>query len=482
MANAPGRGPGRGHGGPRGGGRPKNSKQMILRLLAYIEQDKYKMILAYICVFANTLATLAGSYMLRPLINTYIVPSDGSRGSISGLAGGLAVLGCIYMVGVVANYLQARIMLTIAQGALLKIRTELFEKMQELPVKFYDTNANGDLMSRFTNDVDTIGNMLSNTLVQLFSGILSIIGTFALMLYTNVYLTIVTVVMLPVIMKAGGFVASRSRRRVERNDGAVLVENGDAVRAVAEELLVTGQVVEAVQGLRGLVSQVLDGARVADGDGGGVGQRPGEVDVLAIERPLLGAQQERAEGLALERERDGGNRQDARVRDRVLDLAKERMRADIVDHERLAGAGRFLNLGIAIELDAQVDDFRVVAGGHHAPMPMDVVEEDERAAGHCHVRGQSARDLAKEGRHVESGGVAGGQIEQGRELFTAASLLEMDNAIGEQRLDPQREFASLCPSKDKGAHAGAQGAPGLLKGVDNGERRDLSPINRVSDR
>ena len=226
MANAPGRGPGRGHGGPRGGGRPKNSKQTILRLLAYIEQDKYKMILAYICVFANTLATLAGSYMLRPLINTYIVPSDGSRGSISGLAGGLAVLGCIYMVGVVANYLQARIMLTIAQGALLKIRTELFEKMQELPVKFYDTNANGDLMSRFTNDVDTIGNMLSNTLVQLFSGILSIIGTFALMLYTNVYLTIVTVVMLPVIMKAGGFVASRSRKYFSAQQAALGAMNG----------------------------------------------------------------------------------------------------------------------------------------------------------------------------------------------------------------------------------------------------------------
>lgn len=237
MASAPNRGPGpggpgRGPGGPgrgpgpRGGGKPKNSKETIKRLLSYLEQDKYKMVIAFICVFANTLATLAGSYMLRPLINKYIVPTDGSAGSISGFVGGLVVLGCIYFVGVVANYLQSRLMLEIAQGALMKIRTDLYAKMQDLPVKFYDTNANGDLMSRFTNDVDTIGNMLSNTLVQLFSGILSIIGTFALMLYTNVYLTIVTVVMLPIIMKAGGFVASRSQKYFSAQQAALGAMNG----------------------------------------------------------------------------------------------------------------------------------------------------------------------------------------------------------------------------------------------------------------
>ena len=228
----PGRGPGRGPGGPggprgpRGGGKPKNGKQTIIRLLRYLEQDKLKLIVAYICVLASTLATLAGSYMLRPLINTYIVPSDGSRGDIVGLAGGLATLAAIYMVGVAANYLQSRIMLTIAQGALLKIRTDLFAKMQELPVKFYDTNANGDLMSRFTNDVDTIGMMLSNTIVQLFSGILSIIGTFGLMLYTNVYLTIVTIVMIPIIMRAAGFVAMRSGKYFGAQQAALGAMNG----------------------------------------------------------------------------------------------------------------------------------------------------------------------------------------------------------------------------------------------------------------
>ena len=103
-------------------------------------------------------------------------------------------------------------MLTVAQNALQKIRDDLFTKMQNLPVRFYDTNNNGDLMSRFTNDVDTIGQMLSNTLVQLFSGALSIVGTLFLMIYTNLYLTVVTIIMIPLMMKAGGMVARRSQK------------------------------------------------------------------------------------------------------------------------------------------------------------------------------------------------------------------------------------------------------------------------------
>ncbi len=149
---------------------------------------------------------------LRPIINTYIAPVDGSRGDAAGLAGALTVMALVYSVGVLTNYLQAKVMLTVAQNALKRLRDELFIKLQALPVRYYDTNANGDIMSRFTNDVDTIGNMLSSTLVQLFSGALSLIGTFLLMVYTNVYLTLVTLVMIPVMMKAGGGVARRSRR------------------------------------------------------------------------------------------------------------------------------------------------------------------------------------------------------------------------------------------------------------------------------
>ncbi len=234
------RGGGPGGHNPRGGGRPKNQKETIKRLFTYIEQDKMKLALAFLCVIANTLATLAGSYMLRPIINNFIAPTDGRPGDIKGLAGALAVMGVVYIVGVCANYLQSRTMLTIAQSALLRIRTDLFEKMQKLPVKFYDTNANGDLMSRFTNDVDTIGMMLSNTLVQLFSGALSIVGTLALMIYTNIYLTVVTLVLLPLIMKAGGAVAMRSQKHFGAQQAALGAMNGYI------EEMITGQKVVKV--------------------------------------------------------------------------------------------------------------------------------------------------------------------------------------------------------------------------------------------
>ena len=195
-------------------------------MLSYLEKDKMWMGAAFLCVIVSTLTNLAGSYMLRPIINTYIVPLDGSRGDSAGLFRALIVMAGIYLLSVAANYTQSRIMLTIAQNALQRIREELFAKMQKLPLRFYDTNNNGDLMSRFTNDVDTIGNMLSSTLVQLFSGALSIIGTLVLMIYTNIYLTVITVVMIPLMMKAGGFVAGRSQKYFSAQQSALGALNG----------------------------------------------------------------------------------------------------------------------------------------------------------------------------------------------------------------------------------------------------------------
>lgn len=224
---APKRGMGHGPGGGRmAKGTPKNSKATIKRLMGYLNEDKSKMMLAFFCVIVNTIASLAGSYMLRPIINTYIAPMDGSRGDVAGLAKALVVLALVYAVGVVANYAQAKVMLTVAQNALQKIRDDLFTKMQSLPVRFYDTNNNGDLMSRFTNDVDTIGQMLSNTLVQLFSGALSIVGTLFLMIYTNLYLTAVTIIMIPLMMKAGGMVARRSQKYFSAQQTSLGAVNG----------------------------------------------------------------------------------------------------------------------------------------------------------------------------------------------------------------------------------------------------------------
>ncbi len=220
----PGRGPG--PGGPRGGGRPKSTGAALKRLMSYLKEDRLRMGIAFFCVIVNTVATLTGSYMLRPIINEFIAPPDGSPGDVAGLFKGLAVMACVYLLGVIANYLQSRLMLEVAQNALVRIRTDLFTKMQKLPVRFYDTNSNGDLMSRFTNDVDTIGNMLSSTLVQLFSGTLSIIGTLFLMIYTNIYLTVVTLIMIPLMLRAGGEVAKRSQKYFGAQQSALGALNG----------------------------------------------------------------------------------------------------------------------------------------------------------------------------------------------------------------------------------------------------------------
>ena len=229
-------GPGGRHGrGLPGGGKPKDSRRTVVRLLRYLEEDKAKMALAFVCVIANTVCMLAGSYMLRPIINIYIAPVNGSRGDIQGLARALIALGFVFLAGVAANYYQAKVMLTVAQNALQKIRDDLFTKMQKLPVRFYDTNSNGDLMSRFTNDVDTIGQMLSSTLVQLFSGALSLVGTLALMIYTNIWLTLVTLVMIPLVMRAGGAVAGRSQKYFSAQQSSL-----GAVNGYVEEMI-TGQ-------------------------------------------------------------------------------------------------------------------------------------------------------------------------------------------------------------------------------------------------
>ena len=181
---------------------------------------------AFFCVILGTVTNLAGAYMLRPIINRYIVPLDGSRGDVAGLFRSLCVMGAVYLVSVAAAYKQSRIMLQVAQNALQRLREELFNHMQTLPLRFYDTGSNGDLMSRFTNDVDTIGMMLSSTLVQLLSGALSLVGTLVLMIYTNVWLTVITLAMMPVMLRAGKFVAGRSQKYFSAQQAALGAMNG----------------------------------------------------------------------------------------------------------------------------------------------------------------------------------------------------------------------------------------------------------------
>ena len=207
--------------GPGGGGRanmrakaerPKNMKNTILRLLGYMSETKAQLIVALIASMLSTLCNLAASYMIRPIINTYILPVDGSSGNPQGLFMAVCVMAVVYAGSFVGMYIQMRLMLSVSQSALRRMRHDLFTHMKDMPVRFFDTNSNGDLMSRYTNDIDAVGEMMNNTIVQFIAGIMTLIGTLSMMIYTNIWLALVTFVMTPVMIKAGRFLIKRSRR------------------------------------------------------------------------------------------------------------------------------------------------------------------------------------------------------------------------------------------------------------------------------
>lgn len=206
--------------GPGGAGRanmrgkaekPKDLKNTIIRLLKYMSKTKLALAAALIASITGTVCNLVASYMIRPIINTYIVPTDGT-GDAHGLLKAVIVMALVYLGSFFGMYIQMRLMLHVSQTALLWLRKDLFEHMQEMPIRFFDTNSNGDLMSRYTNDIDAIGEMMNNTVVQFIAGIMTLAGTLGMMIYTNIWLALITLVMTPVMMKAGQFLIKRSRK------------------------------------------------------------------------------------------------------------------------------------------------------------------------------------------------------------------------------------------------------------------------------
>lgn len=238
MGGPPMGGPG-GHGkhARAMGGKPQETKETIRRLLGYLGKDKKHVIIALICVVISSFSTLAGSYMLSPIINgiteTYdkVSKTTGDTGAIvsqglKSLALGILVMLTIYGMGVISMYLQQRIMIGVSQRALKTLRKDLFDHIQTLPVRYFDTNATGDIMSRFTNDVDVVGEMLNNTVIQLIQGVISIVGTVSIMIYMNVWLALLTILLVPLMIKAGGFIAKRSSKYYRQQQAALGKLNG----------------------------------------------------------------------------------------------------------------------------------------------------------------------------------------------------------------------------------------------------------------
>ena len=167
---------------------PKNLGKTLKRLIGYT--TRYKLLLALVIIFIliNSVAMVSGSYLLKPLINNYILPGD-----FVGVAKMLTLLGVIFALGALASYGYARIMVHIAQESIRDIRKELFDKMQTLPVSYFDWNNHGDLMSLYTNDIDNINEALNNSITNMIASLLTFVATLIMMFVLSPILGILTI-------------------------------------------------------------------------------------------------------------------------------------------------------------------------------------------------------------------------------------------------------------------------------------------------
>lgn len=215
--------------------KPKDSRRVILRLWRYLRQQKGGVLLILFLMLINTSATLTGSYLLRPIINTYIIPHN-----IPGLVIMVLLLIGMYVLGSLAAMWQNRLMIKVAQKTVGVIRADLFRKLQSLPVRFFDTNSHGDLMSRFTNDVDTISEALNSSVLQLFTSAITLTGIFILMLYISPLLTVVTLIIVPLMLWVASRIIRKSKIFFTTQQQALGTVNGYV------EEMITGQKVVKV--------------------------------------------------------------------------------------------------------------------------------------------------------------------------------------------------------------------------------------------
>ena len=241
-----GRGP-----GARGGaqGKPKNMGATVARLFSYYKGYRLRLAAVLMMMLCSTVCSLVGGYFMAPIIDrltlavapnaeikmsameraadrmiTSVVGAD--AGAMTYIVAAAAILGIIYLMAVVLIYLQERLMVETTQKIVENIRNGLFEKLQYLPVRYFDSKPTGEIMSRFTNDVDNIDMMLGDTLTSVISGVVSLIGTVIFMITTNVVLTIVIVVFIPLIMLAVGAIGKRSSKYYRGQQAALGAING----------------------------------------------------------------------------------------------------------------------------------------------------------------------------------------------------------------------------------------------------------------
>lgn len=218
--------------GPRGpqGGKPKieNPGKLFLRLMKYIfSQYLWHVILVVIFIFIGVLANVQGTMFMQTLIDKYIVPMIGAEHPNFGpLAAAIGRVAVFYGIGVISTWAYNRIMVNVTQGTLRNLRNDMFTHMESLPIRYFDTHAHGDIMSIYTNDIDTLRQMISQSMPQFLSSVITIVSVFVSMLILNIPLTLVTLFMVGVMLYATKFFAGTSSRYFIKQQQDLGVVNG----------------------------------------------------------------------------------------------------------------------------------------------------------------------------------------------------------------------------------------------------------------
>ena len=258
--------------GPRGMGGPRPKVENPGRLLKRIMAEVFRhylphCILVLICIVVSALANVQASLFLQTLIDDYIIPMTQQQDpSFAPLAGALMRVGCIYVVGILAAWLNARIMVNVTQGTLRNLRIQLFTHMESLPIRYFDTHPHGDIMSVYTNDVDTLRQMLSQSIPQLVSSAITIVSVFASMCMLSWQLTIVTMLMVALMMFC-------SKKITQQSGKFFIAQQRDLgkVNGYIEEMMEGQKVVKVftheqktLEGFRELNDKLKDSAKQAN--------------------------------------------------------------------------------------------------------------------------------------------------------------------------------------------------------------------------
>ncbi len=206
--------------------KPKNTGKTIKRLLSYVAKSKSLLSIVFIMVVISSGANIAGTYLLSPIVDEIGNLLNTGSTDLSVVIKYLVILGCVYFCGMAAQYGQSRIMLNVAQGTLNILRKDLFDHLQDLPIKYFDTHNHGEIMSRFTNDVDTIREAISQGLIQTVSSLIMVFGIFFMMLSISPALTCLIIFMLIIMLLVVKFIGSKSSEYFRKQQSEVGHLNG----------------------------------------------------------------------------------------------------------------------------------------------------------------------------------------------------------------------------------------------------------------